>query len=239
MSESLITWPELTPGRLIRRYQRFLVDVHLDNGKPVTAHCPNSGSMRGCLEPGRRVYLSRSPNPKRNFPHTFEMIEMPGSLVVVNTLMANRLVKKALQEGLIPELSTYQSIRSEIPYGENSRIDLLLMGEGHTPCLVEVKSCTLVENGLVMFPDAVTQRGFKHLVELQREVKSSRRCVMFYLVQRTDGSSFAPAGHIDPGYARELRKAHAAGVEILVYTTRITLEGVGLGGKIPFCLEER
>ena len=235
MREFLIHWPELTVAILIRRYKRFMVDVQLESGEVITAHCPNSGSMRGCLEPGRRVFLSRSSNEKRKFPHTLEIIEMPSSLVVVNTLMANRIVRKAVQSEMIPELSGYDGIRTEVPYGRNSRIDLLLEGR-EKPCLVEVKSCTLAQDGIVMFPDAVTARGLKHLVELQHEVGEGSRCVMFFLVQRMDGRIFRPADHIDPEYGREMRDAYAAGVEILAYTTHITLDGVAVSNKIPIDL---
>ena len=235
MREFLIHWPELTVAILIRRYKRFMVDVQLESGEVITAHCPNSGSMRGCLEPGRRVFLSRSSNEKRKFPHTLEIIEMPSSLVVVNTLMANRIVRKAVQSEMIPELSGYDGIRTEVPYGRNSRIDLLLEGR-EKPCLVEVKSCTLAQDGIVMFPDAVTARGLKHLVELQHEVVAGIRCVMFFLVQRMDGRIFRPADHIDPEYGREMRDAYAAGVEILAYTTHITLDGVAVSNKIPIDL---
>ncbi len=235
MQEYLIHWPELTSAIFIRRYKRFMVDVRLESGGIITAHCPNSGSMRSCLEPGRRVFLSRSSNEKRKFPHTLEIMEMPSSLVVVNTLMANRIVKKAVQSGLIPELSGYDGIRTEVPYGRNSRIDFLLEGSGK-PCLVEVKSCTLALDGIVMFPDAVTARGLKHLVELQHETGEGSRCVMFFLVQRMDGRVFRPADHIDPEYGQELRAAHSSGVEILAYSTHITFEGVAISNKIPIDL---
>jgi len=232
MREYLIGWPELTAATLIRRYKRFMVDVQLESGEVITAHCPNSGSMRGCLEPGRRVFLSRSNNPQRKFAHTFELIEMPSSLVIVNTLMANRIVKKAIQAELIPQLSAYTSIRAEVPYGIASRIDLLLEGSGK-PCLVEVKSCTLVEDGIVMFPDCITARGLKHLVELQREAAKGWRCILFFLIQRMDAQIFRPADHIDPAFGRELRHAFSSGVEILAYTTHITTTGVAVAEKIP------
>ena len=232
MTELLIQWPDLTKATLIRRYKRFMVDVQLESGEVITAHCPNSGSMRSCLEPGRRVFLSHSPNEKRKFAHTFEIIEMPSSLVVVNTLMANRIVKEAIQAEIIPELSSYTGIRAEVPYGRNSRIDLLLEGR-EKPCLVEVKSCTLAQDGIVMFPDCVTERGLKHLVELQREAGEGKRCMMFFLIQRMDGKLFRPADHIDPAYGRELRDAFSSGVEIIAYTTHITLTGVGIAEKIP------
>lgn len=235
MTETIIQWPGLTPATLIRRYKRFMVDVRLDSGEFITAHCPNSGSMLSCLETGRKVFLSVSDNPGRKYPHTLEIIEMPSSLVVVNTLMANRIVKKTIASGIIPELSGYSSIRPEVPYGTNSRIDFLLGGR-EKPCFVEVKSCTLVRDGIAMFPDAVTRRGQKHLQELREEHKAGSRCVMFYLVQRMDGHSFRSAASIDPSYAKGLQEAYAAGVEILVYACIITPEGVSISGKLPFSL---
>jgi sugar fermentation stimulation protein A len=236
MSDLLITWPPLTIGTLVRRYKRFMVDVQLDSGEVITAHCPNSGSMRGCLEQNAQVFLTTSSNPKRKFSKTWEFIEMPSSIVVINTLMANRIVKKAVRSGFIPELASYDNIRAEVPYGNNSRIDLLLEGHSRKPCYVEIKSCTLVEDGIAMFPDSITTRGHKHLIELEGEIKSGNRCVMFFLVQRMDSYVFRPAEHIDPTYAEELRVAHSCGVEILVYTTDINLDGVSLGRKIPFDL---
>lgn len=236
MPEHLLTWPELTKGNLIRRYKRFMADVLLENGETVTVHCPNSGKMLTCSQAGRKVYLSRSDNTSRKFPFTWEMIEMPGSLVVVNTLRANTMVRTALERDLIPELAGYTAIRSEFPYGKKSRIDLLLTGPGKKPCLVEIKSSTLVENGIARFPDAVTARGLKHLMELRDAVKNGYRCVMFFLIQRTDAHTFRPAHDIDPVYGRELIKSHECGIEIISYDTTITYSGMNLGTRIPVCL---
>ena len=158
---------------------------------------------------------------------------MPGTLVVVNTLRANQAAKAAIERGLIPELSGYSDIRSEVRIGEHSRIDLLLEGDHVRPTLVEVKSATYAAHGRVMFPDAVTSRGLKHLKELQRSLALGYRCVMFFLVQRMDAHFFTPAVHIDPAYAQGLHMARGKGVEVLVYGTEITHVGMALGPKIP------
>jgi sugar fermentation stimulation protein A len=233
MSDYLILWPQLTKGTLIRRYKRFMADVELENGHVITAHCPNSGRMLGCSEPGRTVFLSQSDNKSRKFPYTWEIIHMPGTLVVVNTLRANQAAKAAIERGLIPELSGYSDMRSEVRIGEHSRIDLLLEGDHVRPTLVEVKSATYAAHGRVMFPDAVTSRGLKHLKELQRSLALGYRCVMFFLVQRMDAHFFTPAVHIDPAYAQGLHMARGKGVEVLVYGTEITHVGMALGPKIP------
>jgi sugar fermentation stimulation protein A len=233
MEDHLITWPRLTRGRLIRRFKRFMAEVLLAGGETIIAHCPNSGCMLACSEPGRPVFLSRSENPLRKFPYTLEMIEMPGSLVVVNTLRANTVVRSAIEQGLIPELSGYSRIRAEVPYGAHSRIDLLLQGDTEKPCLVEVKSSTLVEDGVARFPDAVTDRGLKHLKELQKAYCQGYRCMMFFLIQRMDAHAFESARHIDPVYGLALSAARLHGIEVITYDTRISLSGLDLGRRIP------
>ena len=230
-----LKWPRLIRGTLISRYKRFLADVKLRNGHVVTAHCPNSGSMLSCSEPGRTVYLSRHNNPKRKLRYTWEMIEMPTSLVGTNTLVPNRLAKAAIMAGKSPDLSGFDKVRSEVNYGKNSRIDLLLE-KGNDRCFVEVKNCTLVSDGVACFPDAVTSRGLKHLKELRDQVRSGNRSVMFYLVQRTDARLFMPADHIDPAYGQELRQAVSGGVEILVYDVNLDVEGISLNRPLPYDL---
>jgi sugar fermentation stimulation protein A len=231
--EYTIKWPRLIQGTLIQRYQRFKADVKLRNGHIVTAHCPNSGSMLGCSEPGRPVYLSRHNHPKRKLKYTWEMIEMPTSLVGVNTWVPNLVVKEAIIRKKIRALRAYETIRTEVRYGQNSRIDLLLE-KGGNRCFVEVKNCTLVEDGVAYFPDAITSRGLKHLVELQKEFRKGSQCVMFYLVQRMDAKRFSPADHIDPAYGQELRRAFRNGVEILVYDVFLNLEGISIKRRLPF-----
>ena len=230
-----LMWPQLTQGILVKRYKRFLADVTLANGKTVTAHCPNTGSMTKCSEPGRTVYLSVHDNPKRKLKYTWELIQMPESLVGVNTMVPNRLVKKSIESGLIEELRGYREIFSEINVG-NSRLDLLLTKEKTDRCYIEIKNCTLVENFTAFFPDAVTSRGRKHFKELQHLVKKGNRCVMFYLIQRMDASRFKPADQIDPQYGVTLRNAVKNHVEILVYDVIISLKSISIGKKIPFIL---
>jgi len=232
-----LTWPELIPGRLIKRYKRFLADVELADGVVVTAHCPNSGSMTACSEPGRPVYLSWHDNPKRKLKYTWEIIQMPGSLVGVNTLIPNRLVKTSIENGCVAELAHYEKIRSEIQTSKGSRLDLLLTDSHGAKCFVEIKNCTLVDNGVACFPDAVTKRGHKHLKELERLHAEGHRCVMFYCIQRMDAESFRPADEIDRAYGETLREAHiAGGVEILVYDVWMDLKQIVLNRKIPFHL---
>jgi len=188
--------------------------------------------MLACSEPGRPVYLSRHDRRGRKLKYTWEMIEMPTSLVGINTMVPNKLVKTSVMAQKIQALSGYERIRSEVNYGKNSRIDLLLEN-GKDRCFVEVKNCTLVENGVAYFPDAVTSRGLKHLVELQHQVNEKNRCVMFYLVQRMDASEFRPAHHIDPAYGRELKRATMGGVEIFVYDVVLNLEAISLNKPLP------
>jgi sugar fermentation stimulation protein A len=233
MDTPLFSWPPLTAGILLRRYKRFMADVRLPDGTIVTAHCPNSGRMLACSEPLRPVYLSLSRSPGRKFPHTWEMIRMPKTLVVVNTLRANRIARSAIEEGLIPELSGYLHVSPEVRVSDHSRIDLLLDGPGKRPCLVEVKSSTLVVDSKAMFPDAVTARGRRHARELQDLCRKGYRAVMLFIIQRMDATAFTTAGHIDPAYAAALRRAMEAGVEVLAYDTSITLSGVSLGRNIP------
>ncbi len=235
-AQANLKWPRLFSGTLVRRYQRFLTDVRLTSGEVVTAHCPNTGSMQGCCEPGRPVYLSSHDDPKRKLKYTWQLIAMPTSLVGINTLIPNRLVHKSVQQGLIPELAGYARIEREVPVGDHSRIDLMLADDQSQRCYVEIKNCTLVADGVALFPDAVTTRGLKHLVEMQQLAVSGARCVMFYFIQRMDAEIFQPADPIDPAYGRELRRAAANGVEILAYDVCIDLQGIALNRRIPSSL---
>ena len=229
-----LKWPDLIPGILIKRYKRFLTDVKLDDGKIVTAHCANTGSMKACCESGRPVYLSFHDNPKRKLKYTWELIEMPTSLVGVNTLVPNRLVFESVKAGVVPELSGYETVKPEVKISVRSRIDLVLTAVDRKRCYVEIKNCTLVDNRVALFPDAVTTRGLKHITELQAMVDSGCRCVMFYFIQRMDATLFKPADHIDPEYGKGLRRAVKRGLEILVYDVAIDLKGIKLNRKIPY-----
>jgi sugar fermentation stimulation protein A len=231
-----LAWPELIPGVLVKRYKRFMADVKLEDGEVVTAHCPNSGSMQECCEPGRTVYLSFHDNPKRKLKYTWELIEMPTSIVGINTLIPNRLVAESIEAGLVSDLNGYDNIAREIKTSDKTRLDILLSSEDGNRCYIEIKNCTLVKEGVACFPDAVTSRGLKHLVELSSLVSKGFRCVIFYVIQRMDAKIFQPADHIDPAYGRELRQALKHGVEILVYDTRIDLKTIKLNRKIPYNL---
>ena len=226
-------WPPLLRGTLVRRYKRFLADVRLDGGETVTAHCPNSGKMTECAEPGRPIYLSRSDNPKRKLKFTWELIEMPDSLVGVNTQTPNRLVAESIRQGRIPELDGYDDIHREVAVGQNSRIDLMLQRAGGDTCLVEVKNCTLVKNGVAAFPDAVTARGRKHLGEMARQSKRGIRCVGVYLIQRMDAEVFTPADDIDPEYGKLLRKHQGREIEVLAYDVDLDLDGISVRRRLP------
>ncbi len=232
-----LIFPRLIKGTLIKRYKRFMADIKLKKGHIITAHCPNSGSMLNCSEPGRPVYLSRPNNPKRRLRYTWEIIEMPRSLVGINTLVPNRLVKEAIIQGRLRDFLDYETVRSEVPYGQNSRIDLLLE-KGDKKCFIEIKNCTLVEDGIAYFPDAVTSRGLRHLLELEHIVSEKKRGVMFYLVQRMDAKAFKPAFHIDPAYAKALKHAAMHGVEVMIYDVTLDLKGISLRNRLPYRLSE-
>jgi len=228
--------PPLTKGTLLKRYKRFLADIRLDNGQDITAHCPNTGSMLSCNESGSTVMVSYHDNPGRKYRYTWELVRVNNKWVGINTMNPNKIVKEAIEQNTIPELLNYEKIRTEVPYGENSRIDLLLQ-KNKTLCYVEVKNVTLAQDDIALFPDAVTARGTKHLLELANMVKSGHRAVMFYLVQRMDAKVFSPAQHIDPKYSQTLKKVHKAGVEILVYQANISPDEITIKRSIPFKLE--
>jgi sugar fermentation stimulation protein A len=222
-------------GTLIRRYQRFLADVELDDGSLVTAHTPNTGSMMGCAVPGNRVVLSKSCNPGRKYPHSWELVHADGFWVGINTLLPNHLVREGIVNGTVAELSGYTGIRSEVRYGDGSRIDLLLSGPSGL-CYVEVKNVTLVQEGSALFPDAVSARGQKHLRELMEVVRQGHRAVNFYVVQRGDGERVSPAYAIDPGYGKLMKEAAQAGVELLAYRATVTDTQISLTDRLPVLL---
>jgi sugar fermentation stimulation protein A len=188
--------------------------------------------MKGCADPGSRVYISRSPNPGRKYPFTWELVEADGFWAGINTSLPNHLVQDAIENGTVVELQGYESIRPEVPYGEHSRIDLLLESPLQR-CFVEVKNVTLVENGRALFPDAVTTRGQKHLKELMRVVREGDRGVIFFTVQRGDGASVSPADSIDPEYGRLLRLAIKNGVEALAYRALVNSQEILLTERLP------
>lgn len=221
---------ELVPARLIRRYKRFLADCVLDDGCEVTAHCANPGSMMGLADPGMKIWLEPNDDPKRQLNYGWRLVDHEnGHFTGVDTALPNRAVKAALADRQIAPLAAYGTVRPEVKYGENSRIDFLLTQAGLPDAYVEVKSATLSRTlGLVEFPDSVTARGAKHLEELAQMARDGHRAVLLYLVQRTDCTAFSVAGDIDPNYAAAFSRARAAGLETLVMGTRITPEGVTL-----------
>lgn len=231
-----VALPPLVPGTLLRRYKRFLADVELADGSIVTAHCPNSGRMTACSEPGRPVYLSVSNNPKRRLPYSWEIILMPQSPVGVNTLLPNRLVARGIKDGVIPGFSGYDTIRPEPRMEDGSRLDLLLAGPGRPDCCVEIKNSTLVEDGKALFPDAPTTRGAKHMRLLADLAGKRYRAVIFILIQRQDAQTFSPADSIDPAWGAEVRRAVSAGVELLAWDVRITTERISLNRPVPVIL---
>jgi sugar fermentation stimulation protein A len=220
----------LVAGRLERRYKRFLADVALDDGRHLTVHCPNTGAMLGCDRPGSRVWLSRSDNPRRRYPFTWEIVETrPGVLVGIHTGRSNQLVEEGLRGGVIAELDGFTDLRREVRLpGERTRVDFVLRYEaGAPPCYLEVKNVTAaVEDGVALFPDAVSVRAVKHLEVLGALVRDGCRAALCYCVQRSDVRAVVPAASIDPAYADELRRARDAGVEVLAYGCRVDPDGL-------------
>lgn len=231
----------LLPATLIRRYKRFLADCRLENGTEVTAHCPNPGAMMGLNTPGLPVWLSKSDSKTRKLPHTLELVALPTGLVGINTNLPNKIAEEAVACGVVAELTGYPTIRREVKYGRNSRIDLLLEAPDRPPAFVEIKNVHLRrEDGLhptaAEFPDSVTARGAKHLRELSAEVAAGNRAVMLYVIQRMDCDHFRLADDIDPTYARALDDAMKAGVEAYAYVADITLDAITLARPLPIML---
>ncbi len=224
---------ELLPATLIKRYKRFLADVTLDDQAVITVYCPNTGSMKSCSTPGNRVYLSKSDNPKRKYPHTLEMVKEGDTWVGVNTGLTNLIVAEAIKNGEIAEFRDIDSLQQEIKTSSKTRLDLLLK-RGESEIYVEIKNCSLVEEGVAKFPDAVTARGTKHLRELAELVGQGHEGYIFYLVQRSDAVSFKPAAHIDPCYAETLAEVEAKGVKILVYQADIRPDAIRIVRPLPF-----
>jgi sugar fermentation stimulation protein A len=231
----------LVRGRLVQRYKRFLADIVLDDGREITAHCPNPGAMIGLNMPGLTCWLSKSPDPKRKLPYTWELVEVPGAksgeltLTGLNTMHPNRLVAEALAADHFPELTGYASHRREVRYGENSRVDFLLEAPDRPPCWLEVKNCHLRRTGtLAEFPDCVAARSLKHLRELTAMVEAGQRAVMLFVIQRTDCDAFSACAELDPAYAKGLTEAAARGVEVLAYACEITTESVRVAAPVPW-----
>ena len=229
---------QLQKAKLIKRYKRFLADVIFENGERTTVHCPNTGSMTTCGSAGDIVFLSESPNPKRKYKYTWELTVCPQGFIGINTHRPNKIVHKAIIDGFIPELEGYDQVNAEAPWGDNSRIDFLLNANGSKqPCYVEVKNVSLKsENGTAVFPDAKTERGQKHLVDLKETVKAGHRACLFFMINRPDVDEMEVNAEIDHRYHELLGRAMDVGVEILPYRAQSTLQDTKLEKKIPFTL---
>ena len=227
----------LREGRLLRRYKRFLADVALPGGEVITAHCPNTGAMTGCVEEGATVWLSRSDDPKRKYADTWELVATSRGLACIHSALANKVVREAFESGRIPGFDNYPDVRGEVKYGANSRADLLLAGPAGR-VFVEVKSVTLCgDGGQGLFPDAVSERGRKHLRELQQVLDAGTRSVLFFCVFHAGINRVSAAGEIDPAYRDALASAQAAGVEVLVWRTALSPTELVLEQALPFSLD--
>jgi|SRR5690242_10935702 len=228
--------PPLQEAVLQRRYKRFLADVVLPDGRSLTIHCPNTGSMLGCADPGMQIWMSRAANPDRKYAWTWELVEaLPGVLVGIHTGRTNALVREAILAGVIPEAAGYGTLRGEVMAGEGFRVDFLLSSHGGRPdCYLEVKNVTAaVQDGMALFPDAVSDRASRHLRELMAKVRDGRRAILCFCVQRDDVTEVRPADDIDPVYGRTLREAMAAGVEVIAYAARMSPGEAVLYRRVP------
>lgn len=215
--------PPLVPGTLVQRYKRFLFDAILDDGSAITGSCPNTGSMRGLTAPGSRIWMSESDSPTRKHRHRLELVEADDTVVGINTGLPNRLAEEAIRAGLVADLAGYPVLEREKKYGRNSRIDILLSGDGRPPAYVEVKNVHFRRTpDLAEFPDTVTARGAKHLEELGDMAESGFRAVMLYLVQREDCARLRICTDLDPAYAAGFRRAMARGVEAYAVKCAVT-----------------
>jgi sugar fermentation stimulation protein A len=228
--------PPLVPGVLLRRYKRFLADVRLPDDRVVVAHCTNTGRMTGCSAPGSDVLLSPADNPKRKLAWTLRLVRVGRSWVSVDTMVPNRVVAEALRRRRVPELATYDRVRTEVPIGKGSRIDIVLEDStDRAPvCYVEVKNVTMRQGRAALFPDAVSERGLKHLRELARLARDGHRAVLFPFVARGDCQHFDAAREVDPDWAEGLLHAAADGVEIMPWRARVDRLGVRLGRPLPW-----
>jgi sugar fermentation stimulation protein A len=227
---------QLQSAILIRRYKRFLADVERPDGSLLTVHCPNSGSMLGCNEPGSPVMISRSDNPARKYPHTLEMVRAGNTWVGVNTSLTNKLVRESLENGVVEEFGRLDAIVQEVKTSDKTRLDFLLKQNGQS-VFMEVKNCSLAENRAAMFPDAMTARGTKHLRELAALKKQGHGAAVFFCVQRQDADWFLPARHIDPVYAGTLEQVAQEGVLVIAYQAEVSTDEIRIARRLPVKLE--
>ncbi|CAN7565803.1 DNA/RNA nuclease SfsA [Caulobacter sp. LjRoot300] len=223
-------------GVIVQRYKRFFVDMVLDDGRAITAHCPNPGAMLGLKDPGLAAWVSWSGDPKRKLAWTLQLVEADGGLVGVNTMLPNKLVAEALAADAIPELAGYATVRPEVKYAEASRVDFLLAHPDRPPCWLEVKNCHLSRTPpLAEFPDCVAARSTRHLGDLAAMVAQGDRAVALFVVQRTDCEVFTACADLDPAFAQGLDVAAKAGVEVLVYACDLTTQRVTIRRRIQWC----
>ena len=229
----------LERGRLVQRYKRFFADVVMDDGREITAHCPNPGAMLGLNTPGLTAWISRSDSPTRKLPHTLELVEADGGLVGINTIHPNRIVAEALAADAIPELTGFADIRREVKYGEASRVDFLLTDPERPSLWLEIKNVHLMRTpGLAEFPDCVAARSAKHLRELTAMVAKGDRAVALFVIQRTDCERFSACADLDPVFAATLEQASALGVEVLCYDCDIDVRRVVLRRRLPWRMRD-
>ncbi len=231
----LIVFPDLLPGTLIERKNRFVVRVRLEDGNVVEAHTNNTGTMRTCSEPGSQVFLAESTNPKRKLKYSLMLVRSGSTLVGVDTSLPQKAFVAAVSAGLLPEFQNYHVAATEVTVAPGSRLDVLLEGP-FGPAYVELKNVTLQEEGRLYFPDAVTSRGRKHLLELARLVKGGAEGYAVFICQRADGEALYPADHIDPDFGETLRKVAARGVIPLAYRAEVSPAGVILAHRVPVVL---
>ncbi len=225
----------LQRGKLIKRYKRFLSDVELSTGEVVQAHCPNSGSMKGLCDPGVSIWVNYVEDPKRKLKYSWELVEMPSSLVGINTNRPNKLMKDAFMDQTLNPFKNYQKVKPEVQCGEGTRLDFLLLesATGEKNAFVEVKNVTLKVGDQAQFPDAVTTRGTKHLNTLINVLKEGYRAALVFVVQREDVKSFTAAKDIDPVYAETLDRAKKEGVEVYCYACQMQTDRIILGSELP------
>lgn len=223
---------KLIAGRWVKRYKRFLLDVELECGECVTAHCANPGSMLGCGAPGARVMLSHRPAPHRKLHYSLELVRAGRVWAGVNTALTNRIASEAIAQGLVPGLRGFADIRPEVAYG-NSRFDFLLDDPNRGRMWVEVKNVTMAENGVALFPDAVTARGARHVRELAHAVSIGQKATVLFIVQRADVDAFAPAERIDPDFAAALREAARAGVAVQACACSVSPQRIRCTRRLP------
>lgn len=223
-------------GRLVRRYKRFLADVLLPDGREITVHCPNPGRMLGTQTPGSPVRCSTHDDPRRKLRHTLEMIQVDAIWVGLHAARANDLARRVLEAGAFAPLAGYSAIAPEARVPEGSRFDFRLSRPAAPVCWVEVKSVTLCEGGRARFPDAVTERGRRHLEHLVARRREGERAVLLFIAQRADAESVAPADDIDPAYGAALRAAVTAGVEVHALSAHVTPQALVLSRVLPVLL---